>query len=174
MFFISDIWLKKKSKKNLYMPESESASKVLHRGKPGACSQQSHHLLALITDNFIYIFLHLWQIKREACALVITAQVWKVSFFYWFLLMTLGKSLNTSAKPSAWDQDPSYTVRLQKQRRNVCEHLLRRVWCIYLGNHIWMGFSVWEGLQQRAVVLVCLSDMKLYHCLGSYSQKKTF
>lgn len=149
MFFIFDIWIKKKkSKKNLYMPESESACKVLHRGNPGAGPQQRHHLLALITDNFLYIFLHLWQIKREACALVITAQVGKVSFFYWFVVMPWGKSLNASAKLSAWDQDPSYTVRLQKERRNVCEHLLRRVWCVYLENHIWMGFSVWERLQQ--------------------------
>lgn len=88
--------------------------------------------------------------------------------------MTLGKSFNTSAKLSAWDQDPSYTVRLQKQRKNVCEHLLRRAQCVYLGNQIWMGFSVWERLQQWDVVLVCLSDMKLYHCLASYSEKKTF
>lgn len=88
--------------------------------------------------------------------------------------MTLGKSFNTSAKLSAWDQDPSYTVRLQKQRKNVCEHLLRRARCVYLGNQIWMGFSVWERLQQWDVVLVCLSDMKLYHCLASYSKKKHF
>lgn len=65
MFFIFDIWIKKKkSKKNLYMPESESASKVLHRGNPGAGSQQRHHLLALITDNF-YICFYIFDRSRE-------------------------------------------------------------------------------------------------------------
>lgn len=151
------------------MPESESASEVLHRVNPGAGSQQRHQLLALMTDNFLYIFLLLWQIQKEACALVITAQVWKVSFFYWFVLMILGKSLNASAKLSAWDQDLSNTVKLQKEWASRQEGSM----CL-LGNHIWMGFSVWEGLQQWGVVLVCISGAKLYHCLGSYSQKKRF
>lgn len=136
---------KKKSKKDLYMPESESASKVLHRVNPGADSQQRHQLLALITDSFLYLFSLLWQIQREACALVITAQVWKVPFSYWFVLMILGKSLNASAKLSAWDQDPSYTVKLQKQRRNVCEHLLRRVRCVYLGTISGWAFQSGKG-----------------------------
>lgn len=173
MFLIFYIWIFKKIKikksRKIFICQSLNQFPRSFRGNPGAGSQQRHHLLALITDSLLYLFLHLWQIKREACALVITAQVWKVSFFYWFVLMTLGKSLNASAELSAWDQDPSYTVRLQKQRRNVYEHLITRLWCVYLGNHIWMGFSVWERLQPWGVVLVCISDMKLYHCLGSYS-----
>lgn len=67
--------------------------------------------------------------------------------------MILGKSLNASAKLSAWDQDPSNTVKLQKE----CLWASRQEgsMCL-LGNHIWMGFSVWEGLQQWGVVLVCM------------------
>lgn len=123
-----------------------------------------------MTDNFLYIFLLLWQIQKEACALVITAQVWKVSFFYWFVLMILGKSLNASAKLSAWDQDPSNTVKLQKE----CLWAFRQEgsMCL-LGNHIWMGFSVWEGLQQWGVVLVCIIRCKIVSLLGLiFTEKK--
>lgn len=67
--------------------------------------------------------------------------------------MTLGKSLNTSDKLSTWDQDPGYTVKLKKQRGNVYKHLLRRVQSVFWGNNIWMGFSVWEILQERRIVL---------------------
>lgn len=50
------------------MPESESASKVLHRVNPGADSQQRHQLLALITDSFfISIFTSLTDPERGVC-----------------------------------------------------------------------------------------------------------
>lgn len=65
--------------------------------------------------------------------------------------MTLGKSLNTSDKLSTWDQDPGYMVK--KKRGNVYKHLLRRVQSVSLGNNIWMGFSVWERLQECRIVL---------------------
>jgi len=67
--------------------------------------------------------------------------------------MTSGKALNTSDKLSTWDQDPGYMVTLQKQRGNVYKHLLRRVQSVFSGNDIWMGFSAWERLQERRIVL---------------------